>query len=128
MFVTTHTASKFGGEERIEATVVGVTGAADLDVRVAGLVAMPAGANYDHLYRALPPHEDSRWATPTMVQGLVAIADAYAAAYPGSILWYNDMSLPKGGLFDLNSNWNTPHSEHRLGGNTDVSPLNVSSD
>jgi murein endopeptidase len=89
---------------------------------------MPAGANYDHLYRALPPHEDSRWATPTMVQGLVAIADAYAAAYPGSILWYNDMSLPKGGLFDLNSNWNTPHSEHRLGGNTDVSPLNVSSD
>lgn len=59
------------------------------------------------------------------------MADTYAAAYPGSTLKYNDMSLRQGGLFDCfpcagpgnapGTAWHTPHAEHREGKNADLS-------
>jgi hypothetical protein len=30
------------------------------------------------------------------------------------------MSLEKGGLFDINNNWLTPHNEHRVGSSADI--------
>lgn len=32
----------------------------------------------------------------------------------------NDMSLVRGGLFDINNNWAQPHMEHRVGINADI--------
>lgn len=32
----------------------------------------------------------------------------------------NDMSLPKGGLFDIHGNWQTPHRSHREGKDADI--------
>ena len=37
------------------------------------------------------------------------------------IVGLNDASLNWGGLYDLRNNWNTPHSEHRLGEEIDIS-------
>lgn len=39
----------------------------------------------------------------------------------GNLVSYNDISLPKGGVFDIGSTrWNRPHSLHRRGLNVDV--------
>ena len=32
----------------------------------------------------------------------------------------NDISLPNGGLFDINPNWNPPHKSHRIGKDVDI--------
>lgn len=128
VFTTTYTATQFGGEERIHADAGGQGGEADLDVSIPGLQALPPGANYDNTWGTSGAgwmHHNSHNGTTATIDGLIAIADAYAAQYPGSILRYNDMSLPKGGLFDINDNWNTPHGEHRFGANCDVSPSNI---
>lgn len=39
----------------------------------------------------------------------------------GIAIRINDLSLPQGGLFDINNNWMLPHSWHRLGKSVDVS-------
>jgi hypothetical protein len=59
---------------------------------------------------------------------ILTIADTYAGEFPGSILQYNDQSLPWGGLFDIGPTqncqncvfWQTPHSSHRLGTDCDI--------
>jgi len=39
----------------------------------------------------------------------------------GEIIYINDMSLPYGGLFDIQGNWRPPHDTHRTGRNADIS-------
>jgi hypothetical protein len=39
----------------------------------------------------------------------------------GEIIYINDMSLPYGGLFDIQGNWRPPHVTHRTGRNADIS-------
>ena len=41
-------------------------------------------------------------------------------------LHVNDMSLVSGGLFDINDNWQTPHSMHRDGRNADLNRSTMS--
>ncbi len=36
------------------------------------------------------------------------------------IMRLNDMSLPWGGLFDIDIDWSTPHSLHRVGKSVDI--------
>ena len=47
------------------------------------------------------------------------IANQYAANYSGAagyqVVGVNDIALPGGGVFDLNSNWNSPHIRHDYG-------------
>lgn len=38
----------------------------------------------------------------------------------GILLRVNDMSLPLGGLFDIDNNWMSPHSGHRVGLEVDI--------
>ena len=38
----------------------------------------------------------------------------------GILLRVNDMSLPRGGLFDVDNNWTGPHDGHRLGREADI--------
>ena len=35
-------------------------------------------------------------------------------------LCINDISLPFGGLFDINGNWRRPHGSHRMGVDIDI--------
>ena len=127
-FQTTYTASLFGGSEIALATTTGGLGTtASLTVAVPGLVQLGSGANYN-LVGATAAHQTNHFGTSAANAKLVARANQYAASFPGSTLRYNDQSLIQGALFDINANWITPHIEHRLGTNCDVSKSNVPSD
>jgi hypothetical protein len=130
-FQTTYTASYFGGQERITASVQGVEGSATLNVAVQGLVLLGPGANYT-LTGSTTYHAANHYGTAGANSGLVAIANQYGGQFPGSGLLYNDQSLPQGGLFDIGppygNLWSMPHIEHRIGINCDVSKSNVSQD
>lgn len=56
---------------------------------------------------------------------LIRDANIFAAFYYqefGQKLRLNDMSLPRGGVFDINGNWSPPeHASHRLGTDVDLS-------
>jgi hypothetical protein len=134
VFSTTYTASEFSGGEVVTATVFGAGAAttfmasATLEVGIGGLLLLPDGYGYlktgsnDH-------HPGNHYGTPGTVSALMAIASAYAVQYPGSVLYYNDISLEQGGLFDIGppygALWQSPHAEHRFGTNADVSKGNV---
>lgn len=50
---------------------------------------------------------------------LPLIAEFYFSS-SGRTLSVNDVSLPKGGVFDLNSNWKSEHQTHRNGDDVDI--------
>lgn len=131
-FQTSYTASPFGGTEQIRArsVSVGVEDTENLNVTFPSLQALPSGSNYQ-LVGSTGSHPTNHYGTAVANNGLVNIASAYAAQYPGSTLNYNDMSLERGGLFDIGppygSHWQTPHVEHRFGRNCDVGTSNVPS-
>jgi hypothetical protein len=125
VFQTTYTTSPFSGVEQIQvvSSDASLSVTLDLTVQIAGLQPLPAGTGYQRCC-SKAVHPDSHNGTTAANDHLVAIGVAYAAQYPGSVLLYNDMSLPNGGLFDIGPPygqlWQTPHSEHRLGLNCDV--------
>ncbi|HUI30829.1 MAG TPA: hypothetical protein VLX91_11470 [Candidatus Acidoferrales bacterium] len=77
---------------------------------------------------AIDNHPDNNWCTPEAGdQFFLGILDFYflsgSADGGGTYLSINDMSLPWGGLFDaLYSNWQPPHSAHRIGLSIDINP------
>ena len=131
-------ASQFGGVERIRAQTVGDTTKFDtlsLITRVPGLGLLPDRATYikiggrcehhgprdDSDYPNCRTPDNNHWGTGRLVEGIQSIADAYDSLHPGVRLRINDMSLPHGGLFDINGNWLPSHHEHRIGINADIS-------
>jgi hypothetical protein len=66
-----------------------------------------------------PIHPSSHWGTPDVVAKLKAIASEYRQE-TGDKLYFNDMSLPWGGILDINANWGAPHAEHRNGNVIDI--------
>lgn len=89
--------------------------------RVEGLVELPANtALYSKTRGDATAHPNGFFGTPEMVGKVQEMATQFQAAYPGYILSFNDMSLPWGGLFDINHTWDVPHSKHRLGHSMDV--------
>lgn len=44
----------------------------------------------------------------------------YLAAHPQEKICTNDISLPFGGVFDLNNNWSAPYTFHRKGDSVDI--------
>lgn|GEM_PF-2036471 len=90
-----------------------------IGVEISGLTALGAGTNYD-LVGATTAHGDNHYGTSSFNSSLVTLADKYAAAFPGSKLAYNDMSLVQGGLFDISGAWAPPHRSHRFGVDMDL--------
>lgn len=43
----------------------------------------------------------------------------------GRILSINDISLPRGGLFDYKATWAPPHSSHRTGTDADINQKGI---
>ena len=75
-------------------------------------------------HRATPTHPDNHYGTTSFVAKLQAVAAIYYINYPNlpnNRLAFNDISLQKGGLFDIGATWTPPHSEHRNGTNVDMS-------
>ena len=64
-------------------------------------------------------HSDNHRGAPDVNRALRQIAGEYRAA-TGQPLYFNDMSLPWGGLFDISGQWQPPHQEHRNGRVIDI--------
>ncbi len=89
-------------------------------VRVPGLQDLGPGANYN-LTGAIPgKHTDNHYGTPGFNAKLVTVANIYAAAFSGFKLDINDISLVRGGLFDIDANWMIDHRSHRFGVDVDI--------
>ncbi len=139
IFTTTYTASAFGGEERIFACAnvasPSDTVSSDLIVRVPGLFLFPTGGHWLKVggtclhygppkpWNPNPPEcqqpDNNHWINQNAYENLVAVAEGYYF-YTGHILCINDISLPYGGLFDIDGNWAPPHRTHRLGEDIDI--------
>jgi len=75
----------------------------------------------------------NHYGTATLIEDVTAIADSFAVEYENHRLRINDMSLPFGGAFDINGNWEQDviepncrqpgfgHCGHRRGQNADIS-------
>jgi hypothetical protein len=69
-----------------------------------------------------PGHSDPVFCgTPEMNRKLAKLAREFRESYPqGGTVSFNDLSLPYGGLYDVDQNWDCPHELHREGISADV--------
>jgi hypothetical protein len=128
--------SEVSGVETIIATAPGFPEAqTKVTVEVPGLVELPAdptryvqvGAPHNHAdtndpCRGVPPtseHSQNHSGLPELNAAVVAIAETMLQE-TGILLRVNDMSLPRGGLFDIRNDWRTSHLTHRVGRNVDL--------
>ena len=127
---TEWTPPEFGGYEKIIARTTNTFfPAADTDtvtVRVDGLTFLPATPYYEKVggtqYHHGPPgyaEDHNHYGTPDLVGAIYGMASNYRNN-GGEIISINDMSLPFGGLFDIDGNWSPPHQTHRDGRNVDM--------
>jgi hypothetical protein len=87
-------------------------------VGVFRLVPLAARASYT-LTGDRPWHPQNHYVTQWMAELLAALADGVQAQF-GRRLFYNDCSLPFGGVFDLAQKWEAQHFEHRAGVDCDL--------
>ena len=116
----TYRSNQPGGTETITANVAGDVVQANIDIRVPDLLELTAGADYD-LVGQTANHPDNHFATAATIASLQQIAANYEAHKVANNLpgWprvaYNDISLVRGGIFDINGDWAPPHQTHRNG-------------
>jgi hypothetical protein len=94
-----------------------------VDVGVTGLSSLPDSPSlYNKVRNPDAGHTDAVafYGTSSAQSNLGNIAAWYNFLTFGSVLSINDMSLIKGGLFDVKSNYSTPHSWHRSGTSVDI--------
>lgn len=95
-----------------------------IDVRVPNLEPLGAGNNHTVVRDGKEEHPYGTYGTNDSIATLLEIASEYRKQ-SNSALSVNDLSLPAGGLFDLGSNWNTPHESHREGKDADINRTNA---
>lgn len=126
-----YTASKFGGQEKIMVhvtTAPSISTSTLLEVKVPGLVLLPGSANYGKVggtsFHLGPPDsavDHNHYGATDVISILPSIAIDYAARFQSrSVIQYNDISLPSGGLFDVGGQWLPPHDTHRTGREVDI--------
>lgn len=100
-----------------------------VDVGMDGLEYLPASPDGTYRMTRNPDtrHTDANafFGTPSTNMRLGEIATTYFAR-SGRILSINDMSLPRGGLFDVGGTWTPPHNKHRIGESADINQDGVS--
>lgn len=93
------------------------------DVRVPRLESLPDGATmpYTKVRGSAADHKnvDAYYGLPIANLALTQMAILFKKS-SGELLSVNDMSLPKGGYFDINGLWNGDHREHRIGLSADI--------
>lgn len=100
-----------------------------LDVEVSKLKELPGPASGEHYIKCrgeacpepLPgePLPEGHWGTKDTINKLKEIAEEYYDL-TDRILSINDISLPRGGLFDYKKTWKPPHDSHRTGTDADI--------
>ncbi|MDO8637588.1 MAG: penicillin-insensitive murein endopeptidase, partial [Dehalococcoidia bacterium] len=95
------------------------SGTFTIGIIVPGLSELPESSLYDRV-GIKPIHPQSHFATSSVLASLTSLAQKYFEAFPGYKLEINDISLPYGGLFDINFDWAPDHVSHRLGTDADV--------
>jgi hypothetical protein len=58
--------------------------------------------------------------SPFTLASIPILAQNYFLSSGGRLLSVNDMSLPKGGLFDIKGDWKPDHKSHREGNDADI--------
>lgn len=105
-----------------------------VDVKVDGLTLLPDPTVNDYYIKVRggkDTHPEGYFALPSTIQAIQQVAELYyqlslSDLGVGRKLSINDMSLPKGGMFDLNTLWwvtNTignGHTTHRTGTDADI--------
>lgn len=143
VFTTTYTPSQFGGTETIiirSGLYPNVQATRDLTVRVPDLELLPETDYYVQIGGTIhhpgPPMQEvdntNHWGRPDVNQAIQQLARDFNAMYRvrppiADLLQFNDISLPNGGVFDINGMWATNyHADHREGINVDFNhrPLN----
>ncbi|MBI5213592.1 MAG: penicillin-insensitive murein endopeptidase [Nitrospirae bacterium] len=71
-----------------------------------------------------PAHPQVHWGEESLYRRLWRLGQ-YWYEECGTPLVISDMSLPKGGLLDVNQDWSTPHKTHRRGTDIDISAKSV---
>ncbi len=124
-FMTIYSASEFGGIERIYTIAAGGVDSVDVRVKVDSLIEFPSGGNYSLTgYTSWHPENHYMMSQAAIDDLASAAGDFTEAAWNSTgIMRLNDMSLPCGGLFDLNQNWKSPHILHRVGISVDIENL-----
>lgn len=91
-----------------------------IDVRIPGLTRLPTSTAFHITARGgTASHPEGTWGTLNTVGRAVYLASEYFKI-TGRRLSINDLSLPKGGVFDIDSNWTKPHASHRTGTDMDL--------
>lgn len=94
------------------------------DVRVPRLESLPDGAAAYIKYRnpenpVKHRDADAFYGLPVANSALTQMASLFKEVV-GAPLSINDMSLPKGGKFDVDGSWSGDHREHRIGLSADI--------
>ncbi|MEK6589496.1 MAG: penicillin-insensitive murein endopeptidase, partial [Nitrospinota bacterium] len=91
-----------------------------LDIGISGFEPLPDNGVY-HIVNRLDKdtHPEGTYGMPETVIKLEEIAQQYFYRTDRK-LSINDLSLPKGGLFDYKAIWAPPHKEHRIGTDADI--------
>lgn len=94
-----------------------------LDVRVPRLESLPDGAAGPYIKvrggAANHKNADAYYGLPVAISALTQMASLFKDRI-GAPLSINDMSLPKGGKFDVDGSWSGDHGEHRIGLSADI--------
>jgi len=126
---TAYSASEFGGMETIFAELVedpSIRTFKNLNVKfpdgqlievTSDVTFRLTGSNPNQV--ANPSHPLNHYMTVAAAGNAIMLAgDFYDAS--NALLGFNDMSLPRGGLFDIGGDWTTPHISHRKGTSLDI--------
>ncbi len=124
LVILTYRAGTVSGPIVIRATSTGASkNELTLGVGVPGLVALPGRPSYV-LVGQLWSHPANHHGIPAVTARLDTLADSVMGRF-NRPLYLNDMALPLGGRFDLDSNWACCHDEHRAGRDTDLRTNNA---
>lgn len=95
-----------------------------LDVGVDGFERLKDPGPDEHYFKlrgGTVTHPEGHWGTEDTIEKLKKIGVAYYNITKKTrVLSINDISLPRGGLFDYKNTWKPPHKSHRTGTDADI--------
>jgi hypothetical protein len=144
--VDSFVASQIAGRYIVTASLAAASAIRDtvnLTVAVPGLELLPEGQNYmmvggtckhngpsDRSLGEVPENcrtsDNNHWIQSGASGSLQRAAETFRSAEwnkTREVMRLNDISLPFGGLFDINGNWEKPHDSHRTGKDIDIENL-----
>ena len=135
-YTATYTAPNVAAEDIIVAKVSKGTQSkqaksAKITAQVSGLVKFSTTAPHSLIGGTAAHHgppkntpDNNHFATTTTNTKMTKLLALYKSKHASGI-YVNDMSLPKGGRFDISGQWSSPHLSHRRGIDVDMHTMDV---